>query len=443
MINAAKRTFLPAYFALCLVLGGASNGGFVENSVLQLLAAAILLGLGIFGARARTEIDPPFKWLFALISVVLIFQFVPIPMSVWTAFPGRSDIGADLAMLGVVPKPPLVTLSIHETIASFVWSLPPIALAFALAFRPRLDVSTFAAVLVAFAFLSIAIGLIQFFGDRNSAAYFYEITNRGLMVGFFANANHMATLLLVTLPFLSALARSAIEKRPQQKRELVTLWIILTGFVIIGILLVGSLTGFGLAIPVIIVSCAVMLPSIRKFARWALIPALLLGGTIVALSDEVGNVFAEDSAGSQRGRDQIFATTFEAARHYWPAGTGLGTFREIYDNFEDVDAADTTYVNHAHNDYLEILLEFGAAGVLAIVAFLAWWARSLIKLSRMELRDPFVPAAGISSGVILLHSFWDYPLRTVAIGCVFAMCCVVLARAITQNLEGKTVPKLD
>lgn len=440
MTRASRAWYILLFFALCLAFGGASNGGFLGNFVLQILAVGLLLLVAISTReRQPARVDRSFWWLLGIFAVVAVAQFIPLPLSLWSSLPGRQEILDDLALVGVVPRPTMVTLSLHETISSLVWILPPIAFAVVLARREELQSRELAAILVGFAFLSIALGVLQFFGGQNSSAYFYEITNRGLMVGFFSNANHMATLLLVALPFLAALLRNEMDRLPNKASELVILGFVLAGLIIVGIALVGSLTGFGLALPVILLSLAIMLPKIRKVTAWMLAPALLLGGIFIASTDEVGNVFAEDATGLQAGRQQIFTTTLEAAIVYWPVGTGAGTFREIYDDFEDLDTATTTYINHAHNDYLEILLEFGAAGGLAIAAFLAWWAWTVVRLAKKGLDDPFVSAAVVGSGVILLHSFWDYPLRTVSIGVVFAFCCVVIARASLMRAEPEDV----
>ena len=95
-----------------------------------------------------------------------------------------------------------------------------------------------------------------------------------------------------------------------------------------------------------------------------------------------------------------------------------------------------TYVAHAHNDYLQLVVELGLPGALLVLAFLTWWVLAV----RRVVAIPDVPlshAAAIASGVVLLHSAWDYPIRTAAIGAVFAMCCVLIAR----STDGKQGPE--
>jgi hypothetical protein len=59
--------------------------------------------------------------------------------------------------------------------------------------------------------------------------------------------------------------------------------------------------------------------------------------------------------------------------------------------------------------------------------------------------DHAARAATIASAVILAHSFVEFPLRTAAIGAVFAMCLALMAeprpRARRKNREDKPVAK--
>jgi O-antigen ligase len=118
-----------------------------------------------------------------------------------------------------------------------------------------------------------------------------------------------------------------------------------------------------------------------------------------------------------------------AARDFMPLGSGVGTFRQVYALYEDHDRLDvTTYVNHAHNDYLELALETGVPGLAVLALFLLWWGRAAWRAWRSREADPFARAAAVASAAILVHSLVDFPLRTAAIGACFALCLVLLVR---------------
>jgi O-antigen ligase len=120
---------------------------------------------------------------------------------------------------------------------------------------------------------------------------------------------------------------------------------------------------------------------------------------------------------------------------YMPFGSGLGTFEQAYPLFEDPDLVDSTYVNHAHNDFLELTIEGGLFALGLIAAFLAWLAKRCLGLiGRPE--DPEAYALLLVIGVLTLHSLVDYPLRTAALSLVFAMALGLLTRPRTPESEG-------
>jgi O-antigen ligase len=98
----------------------------------------------------------------------------------------------------------------------------------------------------------------------------------------------------------------------------------------------------------------------------------------------------------------------------------LGTFPKLYQLKEDPSSVDRFYVNHAHNDYLELATETGLPGVLLMLAFLLWWGRAVWLMLQSPASDHFALAGAVASAAILMHSLVDYPLRTGAISAVFA-----------------------
>ena len=137
-----------------------------------------------------------------------------------------------------------------------------------------------------------------------------------------------------------------------------------------------------------------------------------------------------------QSREAIFGTTGRAITDFMPWGSGLGSFLEVYRLYESPRTVTSEYVVHAHNDYAELALELGAAGVLLMAAFLAWWASAVASVWRRREGGPFAAAASIASAAILVHSLVDFPLRTAAISVCFAMCLALLSdRRAPQRRE--------
>lgn len=429
MTTAVRDIPIAAFLLACLLLGGASREGFVVNYLLQVLAAGLACwGLYHLEWRKLAGAERQLLLLAGFGLVLVMVQFLPLPAAIWSDLPGRAPIAAELQMLNALPDPAFVTLSLHESLASALWLLPAVGLALAVLAARTLPALAIAMTIIAAALLSIALGFGQFLGGRDAPWYFYDVTNRGSMVGFFANANHMATLLLASLPFIAALVREGRVRMPEQRLELTVLGLVLFGFVVIGVGLVGSGTGYSLLAPVALASALIVWTPPRRWAVGLVVPVLILSGALLTLVGEYDNVFVSQTSSSVEGRDQIWRTIAPAALDFFPVGSGLGTFEEMYRRYEDPATVTTTFVAHAHNDYLELMIELGAAGTALIILFVCWWLYGLVRLS--QSRDVAFGWAGwIAVGIILTHSAWDYPMRTAALSTVFALSCVLLARS--------------
>ncbi len=426
------RSLIAVYLALCILFGGASNAGFLANAALQILGAGLLVAAAW---SIPQQSDGGTDWLGRiawLICGITLLQFVPLPFSIWEALPGRSQISSELASLGSRPKPTLVTLSLHESIASLVWAIPAIAVFVALRRSVEGWERLASLAILASSLIALMIGLVQVFAGRESWAYFYEITNT-TVVGVFANANHMAALLLVTIPFLTAVFREQLNSRKATGIELGLLAALCAILIAIGIALAGSFTGYSLIIPVVAASSVILFPLARRWHSWLFLAGLGLGAAVFALVGPGQLSFGTNAPRPRVGREVLFERTWQAIGDFFPSGTGLGTFQEIYARYESTDEIDRTYANHAHSDYLEIALELGLPGVLILSVFLIWWSAKAIAIWSNDNSSPFAQAAVIASGTLLLHSAWDYPLRTAALSVVFVMACVLMSKAKNEE----------
>ncbi len=204
MSQSLRSAIVPIFLVLCLTFGGASAAGYFANMLLQLLALVVIAWALI--ERRATPLPRAGRQLlgFAVaVLVLIILQLIPVPPAVWTKFPGREEIVTGYQALGMsLPWLPVSTTP-YLTVASALWLLPALAALLATvrlgAFRPAWIAWTLLAVVAA----GTAMGALQRAGS--DTAYLYEITNYGVATGFFSNANHFGTLLVVTIPFLAAL----------------------------------------------------------------------------------------------------------------------------------------------------------------------------------------------------------------------------------------------
>lgn len=432
-----RHLLVPALLILCLLLGGASipaeGGGYRGNLALQLLSIpligwALLRDPGNQPVPARTLV----LLALALVAVVLL-QLIPLPPAIWTALPGRERVVEGFAMMG--QELPWLPLSLYPdaSIAGLLWLLPAFAALFGIVRLGAYRTSILAWSLVGVTIASVMLSALQLTGGGGSPFYLYVTTNPGMGVGFFANSNHQATLLLCALPFAAALY--AGRRRSGSIKGASGLAIGLGGaglILAVGLALNGSLAGAGLGVAVIVASVLLIRYRKRRVPIWG--PplaglALLAAAAAIFLAPSSIGPLAQGTNDSAASRQEMVGTTLSASGDYFPAGSGVGSFASVYRLYEDPAVTTRQWVNHAHSDIAEIVLETGILGIVLLLAFFWWWGRRAFAVwIRDEQPDHFARAAVIASAAIIAHSFVDYPLRTAAISTVFAVCLALMAQ---------------
>jgi O-antigen ligase len=442
-VNGRFWTFAAAgYLVACLLLGGASAAGAAANALLQLAALVlILLWLWRRDTALPAEARAPILIGAAFVLLALI-SLLPLPPSLWAGLPYRDQIATGFQLIGMeLPSLPL-SLAPPATVWSLLSLLPPAAMFLMVASLSNEERRRLAVPLLAVASVSIVLGAFQLIGGPESPLRPYAVTNNSSPVGFFANVNHEGTLLLCSLPFMAFLAGRAAGRRSRSKRSGGAIISVAVGlFLTVGIAISGSSAGYGLFLPTALASLLIYRRAVVGRIAWpwtAGMGMVLLVFTIVALRGPLSTeAFGGDLLADQpTSRRTLAATTTRAIQDSFPVGTGLGTFQTVYRRYENPDRVTRQYANHAHNEYVEFVLELGLAGLLLILAFMAWWASALFRAWRSEVPGAAMARAGsVAIGVVLLHSVVDYPLRTSAIAAVIGLACALLVPAPRRELE--------
>jgi O-antigen ligase len=107
-------------------------------------------------------------------------------------------------------------------------------------------------------------------------------------------------------------------------------------------------------------------------------------------------------------------------------GWGLGSFVDVYPQFRSFYT--NLVIDHAHNDYLELLIETGMVG--SMIA--AWFLLTVFRSAWQTLRQPEWRTAGLASlaslaGItgILIHGLVDFNLQIPANAAIFYGLCTV------------------
>jgi O-antigen ligase len=449
MIRSGWGITAALYLLLCLLLGGASAAGAIANGLLQILAVGLIVAaLWTKPDDGRQPAARSLIWLALAFAAYVLLTLVPLPASLWSGLPFREHVASGYRLMGMeLPSIPL-SLARSNTVASLLSLLPPAAV-FLMAVRlGHSERRALALLVVVFACLSIILGAFQLVGGEGSPLRFYEITNRGRSVGFFSNANHLVTLLLCAIPLVGFLAARGRRRSSSDRggHTLLMLSFALGVFLLVGILIARSLAGYGLLLPAGLAAFLVY----KRSAGSLRLPWLIGGGVVVAvfvvlaMAGPLNDQSLSEKEGSASSRAEFAENTLDAIADSFPAGTGLGSFQTVYRLYEDPERNDRSYTNHAHDDYLEIVLELGIAGILFVLLFIAWWIRRSITAWFSDFEGAGLARASSAIVlIVLLHSLADYPIRTSAIAAVVALACAFLVLppvARRKPAETETAP---
>ena len=410
--------------------------------------------LWLWGAvRGRWSVTPALlraRWVLALFGAWIAWglaQMIPVPGSLLVLLsPGAAEIYADAGVVGWVP----ITLDSHASLIVWVGGVGYLTL-FCLILllvhgRQRLYALASILVLAAlaqamFASLMALSGTRFWFGAANSYAH-----------GSFPNRNHLAGFLEMSIALGIGLLMAQLDPdgAGSSWRQRLRNWTstllgykarlrIYLAIMVITLVLTGSRMGNTAFFASILGASLVALLFYRRLPRSALV--LLVSLVLVDLFI-LGSWFGLD-----RVRERLEKTVLTQEERYhvdvhglgylddfWVSGSGGGTFAVVFPGYRDQGIAPHLYV-HAHNDYLESLLEYGVLGlVLPGGIVLLSVAAALRVLYRR--RDPlprgmaFASLMGIMA--ILIHSTADFNLHIPANAALF----VVLISLPRLGLDG-------
>lgn len=432
------------FVAFVFLTGGASRA----DAQSQLLVRLLSIAAGAFALAGSSRSDvarvrAPLMFLGAAAALNLL-HLIPLPPDMWTRLPGRAAF-ADLlrvANVGHVWRP--LSLAPDRTLNSLLALLPPVAAVLLVARLRSEDSRRLLAPLIALVMVSGLIGLLQLSSGLREL-YFYRITNYGSAVGLFANRNHQGLLLAMALPMLAVFAAGRSETGFEARK----LWLAigLGVFIIPLILVTGSRAALALALIAFVAGFLLHGPlklqrKRRGYGRGRLLVASMwVGGValvgITAISSRAiafERLFTEDV--SQEIRVKLFAPMVEMGNTYFPLGAGLGSFVDVFRMHEPLASLDVSYVNHAHNELMELWIDGGIPSLALLGAFLIWWSwRAISVWTRTPPSEGrlFARLGVVLTGLVMLASLADYPLRTATVSVVFAIALCWMAAPIRRT----------
>lgn len=429
-----------------ILLGGASRDHALRLALVELAALPLLV---IAGARLIQSGDwRKHRFVLGILAAVIavpLVQSIPLPPAIWTGLPGRDQMVLALELSGLQPGWSPLSLTPDATWRSMLALIPPSAMLLAVLSAPLGLHAHLLRFCLAAAVASILLGAAQL-ASGGEQLYPWATTAAGSVNGFFANRNHLATMLLAMIPIAMVMGAGSLRRRGAGR---LPLWLaaLFIGLSVIALAAIRSRAGILLFAPTVVISLAAAWIAAGR-GRPAPAFLVVLGVTGAALTTVAALALPPILArfeveGATDGRFDRWPIVAEAAEPYLPLGSGAGSFDPVYRSVEPLGQLDSTFFNQAHNDYLEIWLEAGWLGAALIGAFLIWFGRRAWAAWRSgpSAGRDIQRASTIAITAVLLHSVADYPLRTVTITVIFALCCGVLEFAGQVLSEPSEAPR--
>jgi O-antigen ligase len=419
---------------LAMLFGGGGNQGW-SDAIVQ-LAALPLLAWALFKLNP-SQLGRAGQWAIILLCAILalpLLQLIPLPPSVWSSLPGRGEIAFAYESAGMALPWLPISLDPTATWLALLSLVPATAVFLAILSLEQRSRRILIVLIFIIVFASGLLDVLQMMGGEDSALRFYAFTNRA--VGFFANPDHHAAFLYSAIPYVVAWAIGLVLDHRGNRTIGLALLALLTLTIIIGLAATQSRTGMALLLVAGLSGILLVWRHDRgqsgrrllRFASGAYVVALILAFQF----GFVGFVGRFEYQGFEDLRWPAARITSQAAIANMPFGSGLGSFVPIFQRFEPRTIDQSVYVNHAHNDWLELWLNGGVPAILLIIGFLTWFAAASIRLwrdGRLEapvLDLALAQAASIVIILLLLHSVVDYPLQIPTLSVVFAIACAYL-----------------
>jgi len=310
-------------------------------------------------------------------------------------------------------------------------------------------------VVIVFGAIMAFFGILQRLASPDGI-YGWRPTPQAIPFASFVNQHHFAAFMEMTIGLtLALLVGNATEK---DKRLLLVIAVVLMG---IAILLTGSRGG---VLSLLGVIGFVLLTNVlrnkgeneeitkdEKRARFrrnlaivggglglliVLVSAVLLLGGDAPLTRGIG--FTND-ADVSNGRLHFWSVALQIFKDYPIFGAGLDAFGTAFPHYDTWNG--NFRIEQAHNDYLQTLADAGILGFICIASFIfLLFKQGLQKIGAEHSHFRRSVSVGAMAGCfgILIHSFFDFPLRTPSNAFFFLLFAVFTTASIHFSKRSKT-----
>ncbi len=272
--------------------------------------------------------------------------------------------------------------------------------------------------------------LLQGISSNGKLYWMRQPRSGGWIYGPYVNHNHYAGLMemLVPIPLIVSLTRLA----PPKVRAVAAA----TAAVMVGTIFLSGSRGGMIAIVAELIILAALLVRQKRSLRTAIGIGVFLAIVVGLLVWIGGSELSKRIATAGPGHTELSSDirTYinrDGLRMFLKKpvlGWGLGTFPIVYPEFRTFYT--NFFVNEAHNDYLQLLVEMGLLGFATMVWFVVMvYARAFKKIKNWptEMSGAVTLACLLGLSGILVHSAVDFNLQIPANAALFYVLCTIAA----------------
>ncbi len=292
-------------------------------------------------------------------------------------------------------------------------------------------------------------GLIEFVSPEPHILWFVKEAYAGDVTSTFVNRNSFATFAGISvIANLAVIADLMMKNTDLHSRKSLFLsivenllargrWPILWLILVSASLLMSHSRG-GLAATLAGTFTLLILILVAPAARapWRLWFGWFVGvGSLAILALTGASTFGriDEMPGDFDLRPKIDEALLRAIQDNFLGGTGLGSFVHIFPLYQPL--AINGFVDLAHNDYLENMLELGVPAAFLLFAIVLYLGgRCLLGVFRRR-RDLVYPCAGVAATVLIgTHSVLDFSMQIPAVAVTYA---VLLGVGVAQSVNSR------
>ena len=411
--DVSPAPLLPGLLTLvALVLSVPLWAGGTPPAARAVLTCAVALLLAVEGlsriARGvpldRREVAWLAPWL--AFSLVLVLQIAPLPGAVLAGLGAHPETFRELAggSLQRISPNPVATTATWAIFSSY-WLL-----AFTASRLSRGPLRVLMLTFLGLALFQSAYGLQALLHGSESVLGLWARSYPQDATGTFINRNQFAALLALLWPLLLAWLRADPEqggiRAPRALRDAAALLV----SVLLGGALLSSHSRFGLVAACVGLAIWFTLErranpratTRRAWLFWLAAGATLVGGVWLG-----GERLIERLLQLTESQDRlwIWASALRLPWQTWVLGAGAGSFGDVFKTVHPPELRNS--YQHAHSDWLELLVEVGVLGSLALGVAFAFWLR------RVRPRRLTVLQRGAVAGVAAMafHCAADFDLH--------------------------------